>query len=409
VSDFWHDPALRCAYRTNSNGAYAVWAQGVRGAGTTVALIDSGVAPDAIGGRVAWAVDLTCINLKDELGHGTEMAQLILEQAPEATIGSIKVFDASGTTTREKVIEALDICQSRFPGLRLANISVGFRRGTLCTLERPCALCARVNDAAASGMLVVAAAGNYGPGSDTLACPGAAAGAITIGATDAPSEQRWVEFFKRWLPSIYYGATGLSVGTSISTAIATGQVALLLNGFPDLALDELRESMRLTATVLARDPQAGEAHVYRAFKLIRHKREGKRFDHEAAVKLVEHAQALQEQQRFADAALALEKAAELSPTSHGLQYELAGAYVHLRDGGRAIAHAVEAVRLHWNAPLNHYRLGELYEAVGRYKPAEQQYRVAHMLDADLPERTLRDMLGPMVDSDAIVETPFGFL
>ncbi len=147
------------------------------GGGVGVALIDTGVDEhDDLEGRV-YRHDLTEDGGEgyDEYGHGTFMAGLIAGDgtsgsggptglAPGANVISVKVADGSGATSLSRVLEAIGwviVNQDEY-GIRVLNLSIGVPTSVSPQADP---LVAAVQTAWASGITVVAAAGNEGEAS----------------------------------------------------------------------------------------------------------------------------------------------------------------------------------------------------------------------------------------------------
>ena len=60
---------------------------------------------------------------QDQLGHGTAIAALLHQQAPEAQLIAIKVFDRTLATNRDTVIRAIDWCLQN--EIDIINLSLG--------------------------------------------------------------------------------------------------------------------------------------------------------------------------------------------------------------------------------------------------------------------------------------------
>ncbi|MBW3557867.1 MAG: S8 family serine peptidase, partial [Actinobacteria bacterium] len=167
------------------------------GAGVGVALIDTGVTEvEDLRGRVVQGPDLSGEGTTtDTYGHGTFMAGLIAGDgnlsaagtsrhvgvAPGAHIVSVKVAGADGDTTLGRVIEGIGwaIENSERYGIRVMNLSVAVP--PLSSSYRADPLSAAVEAAWASGITVVAAAGNDG---SHVSSPGRDPWVITVGALD---------------------------------------------------------------------------------------------------------------------------------------------------------------------------------------------------------------------------------
>ena len=128
----------------------------------------------------------------DDNGHGTHVAATIAGDgdaradllyrgvAPAAALVGVKVLDANGGGTMANVTAALEwVVQNKdVYGIETVNLSLGASGcsdGTDATSQA-------VNSAHAAGLVVAVAAGNEGPGTCTIGSPGAASGALTVGA-----------------------------------------------------------------------------------------------------------------------------------------------------------------------------------------------------------------------------------
>ena len=162
---------------------------GIDGTGIKVAVIDTGVDfnhPDLFG----WGPDGKVIGgynfiREDELpldtnGHGTQVTGIIAADgqaigvAPKAKILAYKVSEDGEGVSSELIIRAIE--KAIEDGADIINISLGVNK-TNAKIDRA------VNIALEAGIFVVTAAGNDGPGLETIGSPGRNFGSVTVGAT----------------------------------------------------------------------------------------------------------------------------------------------------------------------------------------------------------------------------------
>jgi serine protease AprX len=291
---------LAAAYPPSVN-ADRVWATGRTGQGVTVAVLDSGITPDAdlvqpsnrILARVNFADQLGSVD--DPGGHGTHVAGTIagngtrsageyLGVAPGANLVDVRVLDANGNGRASSVILGIQWALDHRAqyNIRVLNLSLGAPAPGSYRLD-PVAAAAEM--AWLRGLVVVAAAGNSGGAPDS---PGADPYVITVGATDdrgtdsigddlqpsfssfgtplassakpdlvAPG-RRIVSLrapgstLDRLLPDRVVTASNGSTyfrltGTSMSTAVVSGAVALLLEAQPGLTPNQVKAVLKGTA------------------------------------------------------------------------------------------------------------------------------------------------------------------
>lgn len=132
---------------------------------------------------------------RDRYGHGTHIAGTIWNQfedydtgvnigiAPGAEILSVQVLDQEGSGTYEDVIEGIQyvIDNKDTFGIKVINLSLS---GQVTTPYFVDPLNRAVEEAWAAGIVVVAAAGNSGPGAGSVMVPGNDPYIITVGAVD---------------------------------------------------------------------------------------------------------------------------------------------------------------------------------------------------------------------------------
>ena len=129
---------------------------------------------------------------EDRDGHGTFVSAIaagkrvtaplasIAGVAPEAFLGSYKVFGTPGTNdtaSLEAIITAIDDAVK--DGMNVINLSLGAPANDLPANDQ---LAIAAANAVSAGVTVVAASGNEGPGSSTVTSPGTSPAVITVGA-----------------------------------------------------------------------------------------------------------------------------------------------------------------------------------------------------------------------------------
>ncbi|MFT5424671.1 MAG: subtilisin family serine protease [Phycisphaerales bacterium] len=252
----------------------------VTGAGVTIAVIDSGVDPThpnlegsisplaisflndpAINDPAAFAdvcngIDDDGDGLIDEMvGHGTAVASLALMVAPDATILPIRIVNDEGHTTAFRVAKAIYYAIDN--NADVINLSLS-TRADLRILDRA------VDDAAAQGIILVAAAGNNS--SDIPEYPAAmrkVAGVVAVDESGslAGFSNYGVDYFisvpgtslTGAIPAMLCGPAlppssfGEADGTSLAAPLVAGTAALLIQKGTIRRWDDFRWILRKTA------------------------------------------------------------------------------------------------------------------------------------------------------------------
>src|ERR1043166_130767 len=202
-------------------------------------------------------------------GHGTHVAGLIAQVAPDAKIMPLRILDKDGVGDMWRLARALiyaanpDGDVNTDDGVDIINLSIGTtERASL--IEK--VLRAETNEGRRPddpdfpqirhpGIIVVAAAGNTGDG--TRIFPAAASdlvgGMLAVGAStpadnmaDFSTRGFWVEFMapgERIVSSIPGGRYGVWRGTSMAAPIVSGVVALIRSRYPMLAPHDVLERL----------------------------------------------------------------------------------------------------------------------------------------------------------------------
>ena len=279
----------------------------LRGAPVTAAVLDSGVSlhPDLEGAVIAFR-DFTGYADRnkpekrdmapyDQYGHGTHVCGILggngkisggrfggIFPGMKLVVG--KVLDERGEGSMEEMQEGLEWILSirKQYEIRLLNISVGI--SNLREVEKQKRLLEVLGQFSKQGILVICAAGNGGPGENSLSALGEARGAVSVGCHDGAffrnDPGRCAVFSGRGSkgsgirkPDVVAPGTGIMScsglyrrgmpvraayqkrsGTSMAAAIVTGCLARTLQQNPDLTPEELKCILISTAADLGEDP-----------------------------------------------------------------------------------------------------------------------------------------------------------
>lgn len=256
----------------------------VSGAGVVFCVVDTGVdaTHEQLDGDkvVAWADVINGqLNPYDDQGHGTHVASILggdgvggpnasIYQgvAPGVGIAAVKVLDSTGNGTESQVIQGIDWCISQ----QVDGISMSL--GTSTGSDGNDALSQAVDNAVLNhGIPAVIAAGNSGDGPETVGSPGAAQGAITVGAAVKVADGPRLAWFSsrgptldgRLKPDVVSPGVDITAanantgsgyvalsGTSMATPFTAGVVALMLDCNGALTPSQIKSTLGSTATDL---------------------------------------------------------------------------------------------------------------------------------------------------------------
>ena len=268
------DPVRDAEYWLDEYGIRAAW-NTTRGAGVTIAVIDTGVdgsVPD-LRGAVVGGADFSGLGSADgqtpvgsgNSEHGTMVASLaagrgtgddsgVIGSAPAASILAISIgFGEGSANSDDQVAAAVRFAVDN--GADVINMSL-----TRNTLEWPVSWDDAFLYAMDNDVVVVAAAGNRGSGTTTVGAPATMPGVLTVAGVDAAGEASFdassqgttigVAAPSEDLVGVTPGGDYVTwSGTSGATPIVAGIVALVRAAYPDL--DAANVINRITAT--ARD------------------------------------------------------------------------------------------------------------------------------------------------------------
>ncbi|MGH3878275.1 MAG: S8 family peptidase [Actinophytocola sp.] len=277
----WLDGPVRASldHSVPQIGAPQAWAAGHTGEGTTVAVLDTGIDathPD-LADAVTEARDFSESEsgTDDLVGHGTHVASIITGAggkytgvAPDAKLLNGKVLDDSGSGSESGIIAGMEWAAAS--GADVVNMSLGSDLPSDGTDPMSLAV-NRLTEQ--TGSLFVVAAGNNGPGSESIGSPAAADAALTVGAVDR--EDQLAEFSSRgprWVDGaikpditapgvdivaakaangqigepVEDGYVSLS-GTSMAAPHVAGSAAIVAGQHPEWTVDRLKSTLMASA------------------------------------------------------------------------------------------------------------------------------------------------------------------
>lgn len=239
-----------------------------RGVGATVGVIDTGANtthPD-LSGNVAGCVSFVAYTstCTDDNGHGTHVSGIIagidntagvVGVAPLARLYELKVLDNTGSGYLSDIISALNWAVINH--IQVVNMSLGTSSNIQSFHD---AVTAAYN----AGVIEIAAAGNSGPGSNTVLYPAAYAEVMAVAATDSTNS---VPSWSSRGPQVDVAAPGVSIystyptnsyklmsGTSMAAPHVTGTVALRASLHPGESPLAVMNLLKSTATALPSYP-----------------------------------------------------------------------------------------------------------------------------------------------------------
>ncbi|KRV51254.1 hypothetical protein AQ490_00315 [Wenjunlia vitaminophila] len=280
VAKIWYDAPVKAALDVSvpQINAPTAWKAGYDGKGVKVAVLDTGVdlthadVRDRVVGSANFVIPTASV--QDGHGHGTHVASTIAGSgaasggkyrgvAPGADLLIGKVLGDGGAGPTSGVIAGMEWAVDQ--GADVISMSLGSPTSTASTPSSEA-----VNRlSAASDALFVVAAGNDGPGAETIGSPGIADAALTVGAVD---KSEAMAYFSSRGPRAGDGglkpditapgvgivaarATGTSMGkpvdddytaangTSMATPHVAGAAALLAQRHPDWEGERIKAAL----------------------------------------------------------------------------------------------------------------------------------------------------------------------
>lgn len=276
------------------------------GKGIGIAIFDTGIGkhPDLTLQNSRLRAFVDTVNHRndfyDDNGHGTHITGIIAGNghasngkyegiAPDSHFIMIKVLNQKGEGNIEDVLAGIRWLLAHYKeyNIRIVNISVGSSRGKYFDESSP--LVRGVEALWEEGLVVLTAAGNHGPAPHTIGAPGNSRKIITVGASDVMQTGNGRDYSGRGptescikkpdivapgsnivscqpiqtvSPGLYgrtYDMYSLEMlyhsrsGTSMSTPVASGCIALLLQQRPYLSNREVKFQLKKTAVNLGYD------------------------------------------------------------------------------------------------------------------------------------------------------------
>jgi subtilisin family serine protease len=258
-------------------------AAGKLGAGTTVAVLDTGTdykrapfncsAAGEAGCKVVYAADLAPDDgALDANGHGTNVSGIVLAVAPGAQIAALDVFNGDSGWTSD-ILKAINWTIQNKAKYNIVAINLSLGGGAFMSTCATDPLAIAVDSARIAGILSAVASGNGGV-PNAVSSPACGPSAVSVGAVHAANMGglKWpvcadattaadkvacfsnsAPFLTLLAPGVMINAAGVTMtGTSQAAPHVAGAIAVLRAAFPSESPDAIVKRMTSTG-VLVKD------------------------------------------------------------------------------------------------------------------------------------------------------------
>ncbi|MCT9079560.1 S8 family peptidase [Streptomyces fulvoviolaceus] len=276
VKKLWLDAKVQATLDQSTQQVHApeAWAAGYDGKGTKVAVLDTGVDADHpdLKGRITASKNFTdSADADDHQGHGTHTTSTVggtgaasdgkkKGVAPGADLLNGKVLNDYGYGETSWIIAGMQWAVDE--GADVVSMSLGNPARTDC--GDPMARATEELAQSSKDTLFVIAAGNTGPGNNTVSSPGCAPSVLTVGAVDRDdttatfSSRGPVHGSHTLKPEITAPGVGISAanaggrgvyayqsmsGTSMATPHVAGAAAILEQRHPDWSAQRIKAAL----------------------------------------------------------------------------------------------------------------------------------------------------------------------
>jgi thermitase len=272
------------------------WSKETGDSDVVIAVLDTGVTsthPD-ISGKVlsgcnvlgSFSENNCSSNTNDDYNHGTAVAGTAAMRTNNSTgaagtcwncmILPVKVLSASGSGTLSDMIDGIMFVRNYALSNPAKKVIINLSLGRICSTGVTQAEQDAIDMAWASGILIVAAAGN--DGDSQLQCPAMADHVIAVSATTADDQRAGFSSYGSFVDLAAPGVRIVSTrdnssyaywsGTSFSSPIVSGVAGLVWSIDPGLTNGEVDEILRDTAENIGSSLYFGDGRVNANFAVI---------------------------------------------------------------------------------------------------------------------------------------------